>query len=370
MYKKFKSNIGQLSKNFFGKYIKRKIVVFESDDWGSIRIPNKEALIKLRNFGFNVNNCGYVLNDALEDNSDMELLFDMLSRKKRPPIITANFLTANPDFNKIKESNFEFYFNQTIDETVVSLPNRDKLFQYYNEGIENKFMRPQLHGREHLNIYRWMNDLKNGNKETIYAFELETFGISANVVNLRRLSYQAAFDDNEYDSYLNSHYQIIEDAVKQFERLFGFPSISFIAPNYIWNEKIEQITSEFGIKFIQAGNYNRLFSTQHKKYIRNRHFFGSKNQFNQTYLIRNCEFEPFSDLNKDWINNCLKEIKIAFMLGKPAVISMHRVNFIGSINSNNRSRNLKLFSNLIDEIIKKWPEVEFLSSDQLANEIL
>jgi DGQHR domain-containing protein len=28
--------------------------------------------------------------EALEDNSDMELLFDMLSRKKRPPIITAN----------------------------------------------------------------------------------------------------------------------------------------------------------------------------------------------------------------------------------------------------------------------------------------
>jgi hypothetical protein len=45
---------------------------------------------------------------------------------------------------------------------------------------------------------------------------------------------------------------------------------------------------------------------------------------------------------------------------------MHRVNFIGSINQNNRERNLKLFKELLDKIDKLWPNVEFLSSKDLA----
>jgi len=43
------------------------------------------------------------------------------------------------------------------------------------------------------------------------------------------------------------------------------------------------------------------------------------------------------------------------------------MNYIGSIDPANRSRNLKLLSVLLNEIVKKWPDVEFLNSQQLSD---
>jgi hypothetical protein len=63
----------------------------------------------------------------------------------------------------------------------------------------------------------------------------------------------------------------------------------------------------------------------------------------------------------------MKEIKIAFRWGKPAVINSHRVNYIGSIFEENRENGLRLLSNLIAAILKEWPESEFMSSDQLGD---
>ena len=66
------------------------------------------------------------------------------------------------------------------------------------------------------------------------------------------------------------------------------------------------------------------------------------------------------------MDSCLKEIKTAFTWRKPAIIASHRVNFIGYINPDNREQNLKLLVELLRKIVKKWPEVEFMTSDQLG----
>ena len=61
----------------------------------------------------------------------------------------------------------------------------------------------------------------------------------------------------------------------------------------------------------------------------------------------------------------LKEIQTAFFWQKPAIISTHRINYVGGIDLAHRDRNLKALDLLLKNILKKWPEVEFLSSDQL-----
>ena len=43
------------------------------------------------------------------------------------------------------------------------------------------------------------------------------------------------------------------------------------------------------------------------------------------------------------------------------------MNYIGSINPNNRKENLKLLDQLLKKVIMLWPNVEFMSSDQLGN---
>lgn len=351
--------------NIPGWRTNRKIVVFESDDWGSIRIPSKNVQNQLRKNGIKVDNCAYMLNDNLESNEDLEAIFNLLSSKKKSPIITANFLTANPDFEKIGNDKFEIYHHESIYETSKKYPLHDRVYEYWLKAIQEGYFQPQLHGREHLNVNRWMNDLVKGNRETKLAFDVEVFGVSAHVVKYKRGSYQAAFDLSDNHKYA-THSQIIDDAVEEFKVLFGYSPITFIAPNYVWGQEEEKELARKGIKYLQAANTQRLPKIHEHKAKIKRNRLGNKNSFGQKYLVRNAYFEPFSDLNKDWVNSCMKEIETAFLWKKPAVIQMHRVNFIGSLNPSNRERNLKLFSQLIDNIIKKWPEVEFKSSDQLA----
>jgi len=68
----------------------------------------------------------------------------------------------------------------------------------------------------------------------------------------------------------------------------------------------------------------------------------------------------------DWVSFTMKQVEAAFRWGKPANISSHRVNFAGHINPENRKEGLAQLKNLLDKIVKKWPDVEFMSSENLA----
>ena len=68
----------------------------------------------------------------------------------------------------------------------------------------------------------------------------------------------------------------------------------------------------------------------------------------------------------DWESDCLKRIDLAFKFRKPAVVSTHRLNYMGYLNPKNRSENLMKLKSLLTKIKKYWPEVEFLSSNQLG----
>ena len=86
-------------------------------------------------------------------------------------------------------------------------------------------------------------------------------------------------------------------------------------------------------------------------------------------MIRNVDFEPSWSDTYDWVDRALNGIEIAFMMGRPAIISSHRLNFIGAIYENNRKKNLLMLRELLSRVVRKWPDVEFMSSDQLGNYI-
>jgi hypothetical protein len=101
-----------------------------------------------------------------------------------------------------------------------------------------------------------------------------------------------------------------------------------------------------------------------------RHYQGEKNAMGQYYLVRNCVFEPSQyPVHHDNVGECLKGIQNAFFWKKPAIITSHRLNFIGFIHPENRERNLKQFRDLLENILKKWPDVEFMSSVDLGDTI-
>lgn len=58
----------------------------------------------------------------------------------------------------------------------------------------------------------------------------------------------------------------------------------------------------------------------------------------------------------------MKQIDAAFRWDKPANISTHRVNFSGGIDPLNRNFGLSELKKLLKAIVRKWPDVEFISS--------
>lgn len=365
-----KRYLRSLRQNFHGWRTKRKVVIIESDDWGAIRMPSAKVALEFKNLGYNIEKCPYNQFDCLESNSDLIGIIDVLSKFKdhnyNSPILTANTIVANPDFRKISDSQFNTYFFKSFFDTYKEYPNTDGIEVIWKQAIDASLIRPQLHGREHLNVLRWMKDLINKDSEARVMFHREFYGLSTTISKEKRRSYLAAFElDNSEDILL--HREIIKNASELFENLFGFKSISFIAPNYTWNSDHENVLNDVGIKFIQGGNMHRFskVSVNETKY----HNLGSKSIFNQRYLTRNCFFEPSTAINKDWIDSCLKEVSTAFIWNKPAIISSHRLNYIGSLHVKNRDKNLLLLKQLIEKIINKFPDVEFLSSDKLGMEI-
>ena len=343
----------------------RHIVVFESDDWGSIRMSNKAAWNELLARGYSVDKRPYERYDILESPDDIMALFTVLHKYKdsrgHHPVITANMLMANPDFDKIRENGFRRYEYELIENTYNRYYGNDKVLYMMREGLKEGLFMPQSHGREHFNVPLWMQALQSHDEDTMTAFEYRICGIAPKshpdqgnqtMAALRAINEQ---EQKEMDS-------IVKDGLRLFENLWGFASKSFVAPTYSWNERTEKVLSEGGVSLIQAARFSKASFGQPSQY----YYTGQENQFGQVYSIRNCIFEP-ANASGDEADSALSQIEHAFRQNKLAIVCTHRINYVGGLNEYNRTKNLRLLDNLLKGILNRWPDVEFMSSDMLID---
>lgn len=369
MIRNLKENLKTNIINMRGWHTNRKLLVLESDDWGSIRVSSKNAYDKFLKAGIPVDKCPYNSNDSLESNMDLENLFEQLCSIKdsngNHAVLTANNIVANPDFEKIKASGYTEYHYEIFTETLKHYPQHNRVIDLYKEGIGKGIFIPQFHGREHININNWFNYLQKGDKPTLMAFDQNMFTIARGVGSLCRNENLDGFGTYSLNQ-LTELQNIIVEGCNIFEKLWGYKSKSVIAPCYIWHPIAEKYFSENGIEFIQSGRVQLIPGMEGQALTYKRKFTGQKNDLNQIYTIRNVTFEPVTDRNKDWVDSCLNEISVAFRWKKPAIVSTHRVNYIGSINKVNSEKNLLLLKKLLQEVKNRWPDIEFVSSAKMG----
>jgi hypothetical protein len=360
-----KQTISRHLSNLPGWRTNRKIVVIESDDWGSIRMPSKEAFNNLLKAGIPVDKSHYNRFDALESNADLEALLEVVSIYKdkngNHPVFTGVCVVANPDFEKIKESGFKEYFYEPFSETLKRYPVHDRVLDLWKEGAEKRLFVPQFHGREHLNVQRWMRDLQAENPHTLVGFENQLWGFTSEKI---KKGYQAAFD-LDFPEDLPYLQDVLSEGIDLFKHLLGFRPSFFVPTNGPFNLALEKTLHEKGIRYVMLDKFQKepLGNGKYKTHIR---WLGKKNKFGQIALSRNAGFEPSAG-GKDWVDSCMKDIVFAFRMRKPATISTHRVNYIGFLEPSNRDRSLKLLKELLGKILKKWPDVEFMTSPELGD---
>lgn len=351
--------------NFRGWKTKRKIVVIESDDWGSVRMESKHAFANLENKYSFVSNLKFAKLDGLERTVDLELIFELLSKfrdfKGNYPSLTALTLTSNPDFHKIKDSNFEYYSEQ-ITETYKKYGENRLLEFWKNEGISTNFLYPQFHGKEHLHPERYIARIGDINDVEHEAF-LNCSILGGGLDNSRIKNFLAAFEYHSENDKIAIEKNTIQ-GLKEFKSLFGFESKSFCPSQSIYGDHLYEILKNNGVLAIQAG---QQFLPHNLKLKKIDHYWGDVTSNGLVFWRRNCSFEIYRGSHIDHINNCLKEIDIAFRWGKPAVINTHRINFTSRITSDVRDKTLHDLELLIQSILRIWPNVEFLNSGELAD---
>ncbi|MBN2611616.1 MAG: hypothetical protein JXB00_08675 [Bacteroidales bacterium] len=365
MLTRLKSGVARNILNIPGWRTKKRIVVFESDDWGSIRIPSIEVYKKFLSRGFDLSGSDYNRLDMLESNEDLEMLFGVLNTFRgsdgNPPVFTANCVVGNPDFKKIKQSEFTRYYYEPVNETLKRYPNRDQVVLLWKQGDNKGIFHPQFHGREHVNIVRWMDALKKRTPEIMFTFDNETTFSGEGDYN-----FMEVLDYNSPDD-LAVMNESLAEGLDDFEQLFGYRSKSFIPPCYTWNTEVEKVLYAGGVRYIQGLAIQSVPTGTYGNYKKKYHYLGQKNSMDQLYLIRNCFFEPSLTKLADPVDDCLRRIKTAFYWNKPAIISTHRINYIGGLEERNRADNLNLLGTLIKQILSHWPEVVFVASDKLGD---
>lgn len=359
--------------NMFGWRTNRHLVVIESDDWGSIRMPSKTVYDAFLKRGISVDKDPYCRYDSLATSTDLERLFEVLHSVKdkngKPAVITANTLSANPVFDKIEASGFREYYFEPFIETLRHSGSHIDAFDTWKQGMRAGVFFPQSHGREHLNVNKWLAALRNQHPSTLLAFQMGTWGLTRAVDASIDNYYMGAFDSGLEED-LAGYETIITEGLRLFETIFGYPSRSFIATTYTWSPSLEPVLMKNGVLYIQSTVAQKIPVDEKRIVVRKRCFQGTKSKAGLVRLMRNCYFEPSTKPGFDWIGDCMIRMENAFKWGKAANICSHRLNFIGSIDQSNTDRNLPMLKTLLQEVVKKWPDVEFVTSEQLGDIIM
>ncbi len=359
-------------KNSIGWKTKRKIVVFSVDDYGNVRLNSAKARMEMDAVGMKIYSRFDAL-DTLETTEDLKQLYEVLSSVKdkngRHAVFTPFALPCNIDFEAMEAEDFkEFHFEllpTTFNKLAIQQPEAYLgAWRVWQEGIEKGFLKPQFHGKEHLNLNVFKDKLKKRDEQLLTALKNKSY-TSISDDDYPTMSAFAALDFWEVEE--NENFKsILKEGLELFEEVFGYRSNYFTPPVFSIHHSLFQTLKDNGIEFLDLA----LLRNEHQGlnvYKRSFNFIGKKTKEGLTIMVRNVVFEPTEDRGIDWVSFTMKQIETAFKWNKPAIISSHRVNFCGRIDEKNREKGLQALKALLEEIVKKWPDVEFMSADELGN---
>ena len=371
MIKPILSGIISNLKNSIGWKTNRKIVVFSVDDYGNVRLNSAEARKNMDDAGMKIYSRFDAL-DTLETTQDLEQLFAVLSSVKdkngRHAVFTPFALPCNIDFEKMEAEDYQNFYFETLPNTYKKLAIQQPeaytgTWDLWKDGIAKGFLRPQFHGREHLNLSIFNDKLKKRDAQLLTALKNKSYTSISDeayptMSSMAELDFWNVTENNDLKP-------ILKEGLQLFEEVYGYKSIYFTPPVFNIHQSLFQTIKNNGIQFLDLA----LLRNEHQGlnvYKKSFNYIGKKTREGLTIMVRNTVFEPTEDRGIDWVDFTMKQIKTAFRWNKPAIISSHRVNFCGHINKDNRQNGLESLQRLLQEIVKKWPDVEFMSADEMA----
>ena len=346
---------------------KKLYLCFDSDDWGATRVPSKEVLDNLEKEGEGMLSNAFTSLDGLETDRDVSDLIKVLTSfsdsNGKHPVFTLNMCAYSPDYKKITLNNFEKYFHQKLEDIYKTTIDSSKCLSKIFQGIEENVFDVQMHCAEHINVSRWMKELQSSNRlKKTCSYSITSTGSMYDKEHVFAYMDEMNVFSHEQISFLEKS---ISEGKKYLSSLF-IKRMESITPSCgVMPKKYEEILSKNNFLF-SKGSFKQFKSgNKHKittKLILKSHYYGAR------FVVRNCTFEP--SLNEDALNDCFEDISFAFKHNKPCIISSHRINYTSRISIQNKLNSLKLLKQLLKQILEKYPDVVFVSTDELTKIIL
>ena len=384
-------------KNLGGWRTRRKLVVIAVDDYGNVRLDSRQAREALNKAGFMAKN-RFDRFDTLETVQDLEALYEVLSsvedRNGRNAIFSPYALPCNINYEVMADEGYQRYVHEDLPVTFQKLEARHPraysgAWTMWKEGMEMGLMAPQCHGREHVNLGIMKEKIARGDADLYAAFRNRSY-TGLTVPPGRSFGYSAAFGFKDTEE-LKGHEQILEHGLRAFKHVFGYHSVCFTAPAQQFHPDLEPVLRRNGILALdrpfmhvqQSPGTGRNNSQSQRKWsttARKWNTTGALRSSGLRTMVRNVVFEPCDGKHvipdaineavstaSESVERALKEIAVAFRLGKPAIISSHRVNYCGFVEESNRRIGLASLKSLLRELVHRWPDVEFMSVAELTD---
>lgn len=364
-----RSRLALNAKNLLGRRTRRKIVVLAVDDYGNVRLHSAQARAELDRAGLK-RFSRYDVYDTLETSADFHALFDVLDgvrdRNQKPAVITALSIPTNIDFERMSAEGYEQYHYELLPVTYQKLGTQyQSMMELWKQGIRAGLICPEFHGREHYHVQLMMEKLRQRDPDVMACFANRCY-TSLNRISTTRRKWTASYSFESFSENAQ-HRSSIFDGLKCFEAVFGFRATVFNSPSSMDHHVIYQGLEREGIRYIEKST---VWQKEHQgsgKYRYRLNYTGQRLKESPRILVRNCVFEPTDSKPFDWIGYTLLQIATAFRWGKPAIISSHRVNFCGAADENNRTLGLNQLTLLLTKIVKRWPDVEFMTLSEMAD---
>lgn len=350
-----------------------KFVIFNVDDYGTIRLASRQARDTLQKripgFGGQMDTF-----DALETRADLEALFEVLRTVRdaegNSAVFTAYALSANPDFYALR--NEGRYAPEPLPDTFARLADEqpaayEGAWSLWREGMAEGLIHPQFHGREHVSVPLIEAKLARGDDDLNANIEVESMAGLECIPEMPGVGFTHSFGLHD-KSLLPRHRDILADGLARFEAVYGFASRTFTPPAQQLHPSLDAYVHQLGVEAIDKSFfYQRTVGNGRRRPSIN--FLRQPSEKRSGTIVRTLSFEPTKGIESDSVGHALAQIDTAFRWHKPAIISSHRVNYAGHIDPKNRQKGLAALAELLHGIVKRWPDVRFITADALLDEM-
>ena len=307
------------------------VVIFESDDWGVGSDAQAVVLTEL-----------------------LAIFLQYHDQRQHHPVLTLGLVLAEPDIEKIKQKKGKYYRRDLSDNKY------NELVKSIKKGYEKGIFSLHLHGMEHF----WPDSLMKSTGMN----DVDDWLFNSKVLNTEKLpSYlQSRWCDTSTLPSTPLNKLEIEEAVAAektcFINVFAQEPKVVVPPTFVWTDYVISTYVSHNIRiFVTPGRQYTGRDVDGKLVSNNRTFYNGDidKGNNALYLVRDVYFEP--DLGHK-ADNVLNDIINRSSFGRPALLEMHRFNFI-----KNRDISLDEVKSLLDLISNKLPATIFLSAEELAD---